>query len=214
MMTDDQPRQATADGGPDDMSGAAEDVAALRAALALALARVEELEAALASASPPIPPMTLGQADRPCSPAGFPLLERGVELAFAPEAGNGIFLAAGWWNEEAWGVWGRGARQSLRFAVGADYHGGFVDLTLTILCLIRPGGAAPSLSVVANGYFIRTVTLTGPARKYLFRLPPSCLGQGDVMVQLDYSDPLVPESEFDSIDVRLLGVGLTAMSIS
>jgi hypothetical protein len=213
-MTDDHPTQQGAGAARDDMSGDAEDVAALRTALALALARVEELEAALPPDSSPVPSPMLGRADRPCSPAGFPLLERGMELLFAPEAGNGIFLAAGWWNEEAWGVWGRGARQSLRFAVGPDYHGGFVDLTLTILCLIRPGGASPSLSVVANGYFIRTVTLTGPARKYLFRLPPSCLGQGDVLVQLDYSDPLVPESEFDSIDVRLLGVGLTAMSIS
>lgn len=197
-----------------DDQAMAQDVAVLQASLAQAQARIEELEATLAARSPAVDPPVLGRADRACSSAGFPLLERGIELAFAPEAGNGIFLAAGWWNEEEWGVWGRGARQSLRFAVGPDYHGGFVDLTLTILCLIRPGGTAPSLSVVANGYFIRAVTLTGPARNYLFRLPPSCLGQGDVLVQLDYSDPLVPESEFDSIDVRLLGIGLTAMSIS
>jgi hypothetical protein len=213
-MTDDQATEEDAAISDDDTSGGADDVAALQALLAQALTRIDELETALAVNVPATAAPVLGRADRPCSLAGFPLLERGTELTFAPEAGNGIYLAAGWWNEEEWGVWGRGARQSLRFAVGPDYHGGFVDLTLTVMCLIRPGGTSPSLSIVANGYFIRTVTLTGPARKYLFRLPPSCLGQGDVMVQLDYSDPLVPESEFDSIDVRLLGIGLTGMSIS
>lgn len=209
MMTDDQATEQDAGASCNE----ADDIVALRASLAQALARVDELEAALASNAPSAPQPALGRADRPCSPAGFPLLERDTELTFSPDAGNGIFLASGWWNEEEWGVWGQGARQSLRFAVGASYQGGFVDLALTILCLIRPGGLSPSLSLVANGYFIRTVTLTGPARKYLFRLPPSCLGQGDVMVQLDYSDPFVPASEFGSVDARLLGIGLTAMSI-
>jgi hypothetical protein len=146
--------------------------------------------------------------ERRFNAAGFPILARDETIFFA-DPDNAVFLGAGWWGTEPWGTWGRGTSE-LRFCVGEGYLGGYLEVHLGVR---GPAGDAerPSLRIVANGYFLGDYPIAGQGRPLRLRLPPAALGDGNVLMVLDYSDPWRPPPQGDVSDPRTLGVGLVSL---
>ncbi|MCP1468498.1 hypothetical protein J3E64_000165 [Sphingobium sp. OAS761] len=152
------------------------------------------------------------------SPGGFPLLPRNRPVQFGIDREEeGLapddFLASGWYARENWGVWGRDAVQAIRFSA-ADYHGGYLDLQLTLRSFVPPGGSLPDVDISANGYFLGSHRIGNAARVYRLRLPPSCVGDGDILIQLRHDSPQIPAKGDVLRDNRILGIGLVALSVS
>jgi hypothetical protein len=152
------------------------------------------------------------------SPEGFPILARSHLIDFgldaAIETANADdYLATGWFAREAWGVWGRDAFQAIRFAP-ENYRGGYISVHVALQCFVPPGGAAPAIDFTANGYFLTTQNIGPDLRVIKLRIPPSCIGNGNVLLQLQHPCPLSPVSVGASVDPRSLGVGLASLAIT
>ena len=149
------------------------------------------------------------------SPAGFPVLPRNAPVHFGSDRTDGpgdpdAYLASGWFARESWGVWGRDAIQTLRFAL-EDWRGGYASVNLALQCFVPPGGPQPQVDITANGYFLGVFHPgTMPAMAKL-RLPPSCIGDGDILLQLTHDAPLSPSARGQAADDRILGVGLVTL---
>ncbi|WP_161633937.1 hypothetical protein [Sphingobium sp. C100] len=154
------------------------------------------------------------------SAAGFPLLARNHPVDFSSDtvpdadaANPDDYLASGWFVREPWGVWGRDAIQGIRFALD-DYRGGYVTVSLSLQCFVPPGAERPAIDISANGYFLGTHRLGAMLQIVKLRLPPSCIGDGDILLQLQHEAPLSPVSAGASPDPRILGVGLASLDVS
>lgn len=144
--------------------------------------------------------------------AGFPLIERNWPIRFGVEGDGADYLAGGWWDAEPWGIWGRADRQALRFAL-EDYRGGYVELTLTVQGFATPDAQRPTVDFTANGYFLGSHSLRPDPHGLKLRLPPACIGEGEIALHMKVSATASPASAGISEDDRELGVGLLAIDI-
>lgn len=176
-------------------------------------ARVQELEAALASAqaAPPHLHPSPAATDR-WSETGYPLLERGQGAGIGYELPMDDFLATGWWPVENWGVWGRDGNHSLRFHIPNHSHG-YVGVHLTLRTFVAPGHERPRIAITANGYFLGHFHIGTKAQKLSLKLPPSSIDKGDVILAFEHSAPHSPASLGVGEDCRPLGVGFIALSL-
>lgn len=147
------------------------------------------------------------------SPAGYPVVRRNEPVRFTDAIDNSAFLASGWYDPEPWGTWGQEALQVLRFAL-EDYKGGYVDVHLTLQCFIAPGADRPTVDIAANGYFLGSFALRSMPQVVRLRLPPSCIGEGDISLHMTFSTPVSPISVGVSQDARIFGVGLLMLDVS
>lgn len=193
-----------------DLARAAEAMETLAAALDSARSR----HAALTT---PIPHPAMDHLVPPpwgMSAEGFPFLPRGESLnLWHDNPAARIFLAASWWGQEPWGVWGKGAQHMLRFALDNSYHGGYVDIALTVQSLVVDNDP-PGLELVANGYFIGRHLLRSRVHRIVARIPPSCITDRNICLQLIHQRPAVPSEMGLGVDSRELGLGLIAMEIN
>lgn len=151
------------------------------------------------------------------SAAGFPIAPRNRPVAFGLDhpPGDGPvedYLVSGWWAREAWGVWGKDTGQTLRFALD-DYRGGYVTLHLTVQAFIPPGSERPAVDISANGYFLGSHVLGSAPQTLRLRLPPSCIGVGDIILLLQHDNLLSPAALDLSADERMLGIGLLSFAM-
>jgi hypothetical protein len=147
------------------------------------------------------------------SEAGFPYIDRNWPIRFGENGDGADYLAGGWWDAEPWGIWGRGDRQALRFALD-DYSGGYVELTLMVQGFATPDAQRPTVDFTANGYFLGSHSLRPDAHCIKLRLPPACIGEGDVALHMKVSATASPASAGISPDERDLGVGLFTIDIN
>ncbi len=147
------------------------------------------------------------------SASGFPFLPRNSVVRFDTIAPGQFFLGAGWWPQEDWGVWGKGESQSLRFCLDQSYVGGYVDAALTLRAFIPPDRPMPKLQIVANGYLLGSYALRGAEQRLKVRIPPACIGDGNIFLHLHFKDAAIPAAVIDSIDERMLGIGLIELEI-
>ncbi|EQB32870.1 hypothetical protein M529_07475 [Sphingobium ummariense RL-3] len=147
------------------------------------------------------------------SPAGYPIVRRNEPVRFTNAFDNSAFLASGWFEPEPWGTWGHDALQVLRFAL-EDYKGGYVDVHLTLQCFIAPGADRPTIDVAANGYFLGSFALRSMPQVVRLRLPPSCIGEGDISLHMTFSTPVSPLAVGVSQDPRIFGIGLLMLDVS
>ena len=152
------------------------------------------------------------------SAEGFPILPRNLLVDFSADAPVTIvdpdaYLASGWYARETWGVWGHGADQTIRFALD-NYRGGYVTIHLTVRNFLPPGAPPPDIDISANGYFLGSHPVGARLKLLRLRLPPSCIGDGDILLQLQHHTPLSPGSFTGNTDPRLLGVGLSSVAIT
>lgn len=149
------------------------------------------------------------------SSEGFPILRRNWPVYFGSdrqddELAAENFLAGGWFARESWGVWGSDAVQAIRFAL-EDYRGGYVTVHLGLHCFVPPGMERPSVDILANGYFLGNHKLGPMGRVITLRLPPSCIGDGNIVLQLQHDAAASPAALGAAPDDRILGVGLTML---
>lgn len=149
------------------------------------------------------------------SDAGFPIIPRNLPVDFGTLRDNEAvnpddFLASGWYAREAWGVWGRDSVQALRFAL-EEYRGGYATVNLALQCFVAPGIDHHSVDILANGYFLGSHKLGAAAQRVSLRLPPSCVGDGNILLQIQHDAPQSPAAADVSADTRILGVGLVSL---
>jgi hypothetical protein len=155
---------------------------------------------------------------RKWSAAGFPIIARNWPVLFgaaseSDDQGDAAdFLAHGWWTAESWGVWGRDELQVLRFAI-ENYGGGYIQIRLTVQGFAAPGVDHPTVDFTANGYFLSREALRLKPQRIKLRLPPSCLGDGDVSLYMKHSAPLAPSTVGLNDDERVLALGLISMDV-
>jgi hypothetical protein len=159
---------------------------------------------------------TGARSDVQWSDAGFPVLPRNVPVHFkagtrAGEPDPDVYLASGWHVREPWGVWGSDAVHALRFALDR-WRGGYVTVSLSMRCFLPDGVERPHVDITANGYFLGTHRLDAEQQIFRLRLPPSCIGNGDILLQLQHDAPIAPTSVGVAVDPRVLGVGLAMLS--
>ncbi|MAX16140.1 MULTISPECIES: hypothetical protein [Sphingobium] len=150
------------------------------------------------------------------SAAGFPVLPRNVPVYFGSgtktcEPDPDVYLASGWHVREPWGVWGSNSIHALRFALDR-WHGGYVTVSLSLFCFLADGMDRPQVDISANGYFLGSHQLDAVHRVVRLRLPPSCIGNGDILFQFQHEAPVSPASHGIVVDPRMLGVGLVMLS--
>ncbi|HUD94253.1 hypothetical protein [Sphingobium sp.] len=149
------------------------------------------------------------------SDEGFPILPRNWPVHFGTDHDDGDhaaddFLAGGWFGREGWGVWGSDEVHSLRFAL-EEYSGGYVTVHLGLRFFILPGMDRPGVDILANGYFLGNHKLSALGRVVTLRLPPSCIGDGNILLQLKHEAAISPASTGAVPDGRVLGVGLSTL---
>lgn len=149
------------------------------------------------------------------SSEGFPILPRNWPVHFGADRDDGElaaddFLAGGWFGRESWGVWGHDTIQTLRFAL-EEYRGGYATVHLGLRCLVPPGMDRPGIDILANGYFLGSHKLGPGGRVITLRLPPSCIGGGNILLQLRHDAAISPASIGAAPDDRIIGVGLTTL---
>lgn len=149
---------------------------------------------------------------------GFPILPRNWPVHFGTDRDDqqlaaDDFLAGGWFPRESWGVWGSDEVHTLRFAL-EEYRGGYVTVHLGLRFFILPGMDRPGVDILANGYFLGNHRLNALGRIITLRLPPSCIGDGNIMLQLKHEAAISPASTGAVQDGRNLGVGLTTLDAS
>lgn len=154
-----------------------------------------------------------GASDAPWTASGFPVLARGTTVTAETTNIFSRFLASGWWGVEAWGAWGRDQQHAIRFHV-PDYHGGYVDMTLTLQAFVPPNHDPLEVHVTANGLFLGRHAVRAAPRPIRLRLPPAAIGHGDVILYLQCPDAKSPSTLSDSLDQRVLGTGLVALGLS
>lgn len=141
------------------------------------------------------------------SELGFPGIARGQAVTFQADGDGTPFLGAGWWQQEEWGVWDKGVSELRMHA--ESYHGGSLDVSLTIHTLGLSGAPRPAVSIVANGYFIGKYEAGRRDHVLRLRIPPSAVAaKGDVQLQLTHNRPVAPAQLFGNADERVIGVGL------
>ncbi|MDI1296266.1 MAG: hypothetical protein PSY12_10340 [bacterium] len=141
--------------------------------------------------------------------AGFPILARNECIEFS-NLNNAIFLGGGWWGTEPWGIWGRG-KSELRFCTGKDYAGGYLEVRLVVQGIPSTTAQRPSLQILANGFFLGDFEISGMQQPLRLRLPPAAIGDGNILMILDYSDPQIPVPVGGVSDPRTLGIGLISL---
>lgn len=144
------------------------------------------------------------------SAAGYPYLPRGQNVGVDGNLDPGDFLSTGWWGAEEWGVWGKDGNHRIRFHI-PDHAGGYVDVRLALFGLAPAGRERPHVDITANGYFLGQFPLGGKAQTILLRLPPSSIEKGDVILDIQHSQPMSPASVGLSDDVRMLGAAFVGM---
>jgi hypothetical protein len=147
------------------------------------------------------------------STGGFPVIERNWPIHFGLNGEGADFLAGGWSYPEYWGIWGIGDRQALRFALD-DYRGGYIELTLTVQGFAAPEGQRPTVDFIANGYFLDSHSLRPDPHGIKLRLPPACIGEGDIALHMKVDTAISPASTGLNEDARELGVGLWAIDVN
>ncbi|WHO39985.1 hypothetical protein PMI04_005160 [Sphingobium sp. AP49] len=147
------------------------------------------------------------------TPGGFPYLARHTPIFFADGQNVGLYLFGGWWPQEQWGVWGKEDQHCLRFALDSSYVGGFIDVILNVQGFPVPNMEEAQISATANGYFLGHFTLRSHPRRLRLRMTPSCIGNGDIFLQLQHSGPIAPGDMLNSPDQRPLGLGLISLEI-
>ena len=150
------------------------------------------------------------------SAAGFPVLPRNAPVQFRSDTRAGepepeAYLASGWHKREPWGVWGSDAVHALRFALDR-WQGGYVTVSLSLFCFLADGMERPHVDISANGYFLGSHRLDAKPRIIRLRLPPSCIGDGDILLQIQHEAPVSPVTHGIAVDPRVLGVGLVMLS--
>jgi hypothetical protein len=151
------------------------------------------------------------------STAGFPVIPRNLPIYFAAPTKDGqadpdVYLADCWHERESWGVWGRDALHALRFALDR-WRGGYVTVRMALRAFQPIGKARPNVDFTANGYFLGSHQLGSVEQVIKLRLPPSCIGDGDVVLQMAHEAPLSPLSFGTANDGRQLGVGLAMLAV-
>lgn len=159
---------------------------------------------------PHLPDMAESQA---WSRAGYPIISQGQSVLFGEAHDSLPYLAGGWWIPEAWGIWGIASPQTIRFALGADYRGGYVNVRVTMQGYAPANMDRPHVDICANGFFLGTYALRGTPQPIKLRLPPACIGDGNILLHMSLHDTYSPASVGDGHDGRQLGVGLVALAI-
>ena len=152
------------------------------------------------------------------SEAGFPVIPRNMPIFFGTLHSNDAVdvddvLIRGWYAREDWGVWGRDAVQEFRFAM-ESYSGGYATVHLGLQCFIPPGVNHQNIEILANGYFLGNFDLRGGLQTIRLRFPPSCIGNGDILLQFQQENPFSPSAFGTSLDTRVLGIGIVSIDIS
>ncbi|SEJ37176.1 hypothetical protein SAMN05518849_105245 [Sphingobium sp. AP50] len=147
------------------------------------------------------------------SETGFPIIERNWPIHFSLSGEGADFLAGGWSYPETWGIWGCGDRHALRFALD-DYRGGYIELTLTVQGFAAPDAQRPTVDFIANGYFLDSHSLRPDPHGIKLRLPPACIGEGDIALHMKVDAAVSPASTGLNEDERELGVGLLTLDIN
>ncbi|MDR7153757.1 hypothetical protein J2W40_000554 [Sphingobium xenophagum] len=149
------------------------------------------------------------------SEAGFPIIPRNMPIFFGTLHSNDAvdvddMLIRGWYAREDWGVWGRESVQQVRFAM-EDYRGGYATVHLALQCFLPPEIVQQNVDILANGYFLGNFDLRGEKQIVSLRLPASCVGDGNILLQIQHESPVSPASAGVSSDTRILGVGLVSL---
>ncbi|MFC3440466.1 hypothetical protein ACFOKF_04490 [Sphingobium rhizovicinum] len=146
------------------------------------------------------------------SEAGFPLIERNWPIRFGIGGDGADYLAGNWWEPEYWGLWGREDTHAIRFAL-ESYRGGYVEVNLTLIGLVGASAQRPTVEFTANGYFLLAHTLRPDEHTLKLRLPPACIGEGDVALYMKINPAISPQALGINEDDRVLGVGLISLDI-
>ena len=158
---------------------------------------------------------TKPQGQSSWSSAGFPLIPRNIPVFFGTLRDNQTvdvddILVRGWYTREEWGVWGQDSIQELRFAMDG-YGGGYATVHLALQCFVPPGMSHQNIDILANGYFLGSFDLPGGLQIIKLRLPPSCICNGDILLQTQQDKTFSPAAFSDSLDTRVLGIGLISL---
>lgn len=159
----------------------------------------------------------LRRAPQPARRAqSWPVYSPGGRLRFGGVGPDTRFLAAGWWFPEDFGTWSRGAhsRVCLGLATPIDCD---AELDFGAIGLLGPGHASVAVDVVVNEFRLLRFVFDEQHAHQEHRLvvPTSALaGRNGVAIDFVVHRPAVPAELGVAPDVRLIGFGLSELSLT
>jgi len=160
--------------------------------------------------SPPV------QIEPDKAPRVFDCTADGTPVRFDSTGAGWLYIAGGWWDPENWGVWSSDVKSLLRMRLDSVPPGP-MTLTLDTRMLLGPKLKRRELHVEANGVAIGGAAYVDaePVRQLRFELPSGVV-RDDGLLELRFivTPRATPTIVGAGPDDRLIGVGLTALSIA
>ncbi|HEX4365347.1 MAG TPA: glycosyltransferase, partial [Rhodopila sp.] len=132
-----------------------------------------------------------------------------LEVAFPVSEGarGAEVLLAGWHDPEPWGRWTDGADASLRITLGEP-----AGEPLTLELVIVPSASGANLRIGWDGTMLPLIDPVPGAN--LWDIPPELTtGKSSFLVSLHAGDTTRPAAAGDSVDDRILGIGVTSVRL-
>gem|GEM_PF-1564933 len=150
------------------------------------------------------------------APTVFDLHTDGTPVRFGENGAGWLYMAAGWWDPEDWGVWSSDRRARLRMRVDPVPTGNLI-LTLNTRMLLGKKVRQRVLTVDGNGRRLGAMTyhLDAEVQSLRFEIPAGTVkNDGILELAFEVTPRTTPYWAGTGMDDRLLGFGLAEMSLA